>query len=89
MAREMPKARRRGGRHDFPATRQPGRVAEQSRRQREADLVAVDCRSCGELLATVVLGAEAFCRTCGVWTSSVGGPSSGGQAGSRNTEVPE
>lgn len=56
---------------DVPSHRQPVRLAERTRRAREADLIPVDCRSCGEPLATVAVGAEAFCRTCRVWTSSL------------------
>ncbi len=71
MARDAPRPPRRTDHSGLPARRQPGRVAEQTRRHREADLVAVVCADCGADLATVAVGAEAYCRRCQTWTSSL------------------
>ncbi len=59
---------------DLPHHRQPGRCAERSRREREADLVAIVCAGCGADLGAVLPGAECYCRLCRCWTSSVGVP---------------
>ncbi len=52
-------------------------VRERERQAQEAALVSIDCRHCGEPLATAMPGSEAFCRPCQTWTPSVPSPKRG------------
>ena len=48
-----------------------------TRREQEVVLIAVDCRICGQELASVLPGADCWCRPCQVWTPSLPCPKRG------------